>query len=154
MTIFNTVAKNKVNTEILQKVRAEQKSVYALEHMLGYHLNELEELRPHKDDIEFIAKSDYSENPDLVDLSYWSERIGNIEVSIKKNEKMITRLYDRLYSQIIFKMIEGEELSQLDVFFYKSKKYIQKIRNGEMTFQKLVEHYNWELQKFEDEGKD
>jgi hypothetical protein len=149
MNIFNTVAENKVNTEILRKVRAEQKSVYALEHMLGYHIKELEELRPHKEDIEFIAKSDYSENPDLVDLSHWAERIENIEVSISKNEKMITKLYDRLYSQIIFKMIEGEELSQLDIFFYHSKKYIHKIRNDEISFRKLVEHYNWELQKFE-----
>lgn len=149
MTIFNTVAKSRINTEILQKVKVEQKSVYALEHMLGYHINELEELRPHKENMEFIAKSDYSEEPDLVDLSYWAERIGNIEASIRKNEKMITRLYDRLYSQIIFKMIEGEELSPLDVFFYNSKRYIQKIRNAEMTFRKLAEHYNWELQKFE-----
>jgi hypothetical protein len=149
MSIFNAVVKNRVNIEILQKVRAEQKSVYALEHMLGYHIKELEELRPHKDNIEFIAKSDYSENPDLVDLSYWAERIENIEMSIKKNEKIITKLYDRLYSQIIFKMIEGEELSPLDIFFYNCKRYIQKIKNDEITFRKLVEHYNWELQKFE-----
>lgn len=147
---FNVTDKQKTNMEILQRVRAEQKSIYALEHMLGYHIKELEELRPHKENIEFIAKSDYSERPDLVDLSYWAERIHNIETSIKKNEKRITILYDRLYSQIIFKMIEGEELSPLDVFFYKSKKYIEKIRSGETTFRELVEHYHWETQEFKD----
>ena len=51
---FNIIDKQKTNIEILQKVRAEQKSVYALEHMLGYHIKELEELRPHKRNIKFI----------------------------------------------------------------------------------------------------
>jgi len=148
MNFLTMKSANKINTEILQKIRAEQKSVYALEHMLGYYLNELEELRPHKNNIEFIAKSDYFENPDLIELSYWAERIQNIEKSIKKNEKKISQIYDRLYSQIILKMIEGEELSPLDIFFYNSKKYIQKIKRGEITFRKLVEHYNWEAQSF------
>lgn len=149
MNFLGITAKNKTNTEILQKARVEQKSIYALEHMLGYHIKEIEELRPHKKDIEFTAKSDYAEKPDLVDLSYWAERIENIEMSIKKNEKMVTILYDRLYSQIIFKIIEGEELSKLDIFFYNSKKYIQKVNSGDMTFRELVEHYDWETQKFE-----
>lgn len=148
MGFFNISAHPKIDTEILQKVRAEQKSIYALEHMLGYHIKELEELRPHKRNIEFIAKSDYADKPDLVDLSYWAERICHIETSIKKNEKMLTRLYDRLYSQIIFKMIEGEELIPLEIFFYHSKKYIEKIKSGEITFRKLVEHYHWETQEF------
>lgn len=145
---FNVTDKQKVNMEILQKVRAEQKSIYALEHMLGYHIKELEELRPHKRNIEFIAQSDYSECPDLVDLSYWSERINHIKKSIDKNEKMLIRVYDRLYSQIIFKMIEGEDLSQLDIFFYHSKEYIKKIKCGEMTFRELAEDYDWENGKF------
>ena len=149
MNFLGITAANKTNTEILQKVRVEQKSIYALEHMLGYHIKEIEELRPHKENIEFTAKSDYAENPDLVDLSYWIERIENIEKSIKKNEKMITRLYNRLYSRIIFKIIEGEELSMLDLFFYNSKKYIQKVKSGDITFRELVENYNWETQKFE-----
>jgi len=150
MTFFNHITKNNTNMEILQKVRAEQKSIYALEHMLGYHIKEIEELRPHKGNIEFIAKSDYAINPDLVDLSYWAERIDNIETSIRKNEKMITRLYDRLYSKIIFKMIEGEELSPLDLFFFHSKKYIEKIKTGELSFWELVKHYDWETQSFAD----
>gem|GEM_PF-3082307 len=145
---FKIIDKQKTNIEILQKARAEQKSVYALEHMLGYHIKELEELRPHKRNIKFIAESDYAEKPDLLDLSYWAERIGHIEISIKKNEKMLSKIYDRLYSQIIFKMIEGEEISPLDIFFYHSKKYIEKIRTGEITFRELVEYYNWETQKF------
>jgi len=147
---FDSSAHPKANIEILQKVRSEQKSVYALEHMLGYHIKELEELRPHKRNIKFITESDYAEKLDLVDLSYWAERIGNIEISIKKNEKMLTRIYDRLYSQIIFKMVEGEEISPLDIFFYQSKKYFEKIKTGEMTFRELVEYYNWETQKFTD----
>jgi hypothetical protein len=148
MVYFDVMTRNNTNMEILQKVRAEQKSVYALEHMLGYHIKELEELRPHKSNIEFIAESDYADRPDLVDLSYWAERIHHIASSIKKNEKIIARLYDRLYSQIIFKIIEGEELSTLDIFFYHSKTYIDKIKSGEMTFQKLVEHYDWEAEQF------
>lgn len=145
---FDIVLKAKTNTEILQKVRAEQKSVYALEHMLGYHIQELEELRPHKKNIKFIAESDYSEHPDLVDLSYWAERIENIEGSIIRNEKIIVTLYDRLYSQIIFRVIEGKELSPLDIFFYHSKRYIRKIQSGEMSFRMLVKHYHWETQEF------
>lgn len=149
MVYFDIKARPNIHIEILQKVREEQKSVYALEHMLGYHINELEELRPHKRNIEYIAESDYEDNPDLVDLSYWAQRINHIESSIKKNEKMIIELYDRLYSQILFKMIEGKELSPLDIFFYHSKKYMDKIKNGEMTFRKLVEHYHWQRQEFD-----
>lgn len=149
MADFDLKIYPKTNTEILQKVRAEQKSVYALEHMLGYHLKELEELRPHQKSIEFIAESDYADFPDLVDLSYWSGRIQNIKNSIRKNERRLTEIYQRLYSQIIFKMIEGEELLPLDIFFYHSKKYIEKIQNGEMSFYKLVDCYNWETQQFE-----
>ncbi|KUK49452.1 MAG: hypothetical protein XD75_0552 [Parcubacteria bacterium 33_209] len=149
MNYFGVSTKTNSNIEILQQIRAEQKSVYALEHMLGYHINELEELRPHKKNIAFIAKSNYEEQPDLIDLSHWLERISNIEESIKKNEEIIPKLYQRLYSQIIFKMLEGEELSELDVFFYQSKKYIEKISSGEMSFRTIVEHYNWNTQEFE-----
>ena len=149
MNYFGVRTRTKDNIEILQQIRAEQKSVYALENMLGYHLNELEELRPHKKNIAFIAKSNYEEQPDLIDLSHWLERISNIEESIKKNEEIITKLYQRLYSQIIFKMLEGEELSQIDIFFYQSKAYIEKISSGEMTFRTLVEHYYWDTQEFE-----
>ena len=56
MTDFDLKIYPRTTTEILQKVRAEQKSVYALEHMLGYHISELEELRPHQKTIEFIAE--------------------------------------------------------------------------------------------------
>ncbi|MDD3655454.1 MAG: hypothetical protein PHI72_01630 [Atribacterota bacterium] len=150
MNYFEVRTRIKANIEILQKIRAEQKSIYALEHMLGYHINELEELRPHKRNIEFMAQSNYDEQPDLVDLCHWLERVSNIETSIKKNEKIIIRLYDRLYVQIIFKILEGEALSPIDIFFYHSKKYIEKIRLGEMTFQKLVENYNWETERFND----
>jgi hypothetical protein len=97
-----------------------------------------------------MAQSNYDEQPDLVDLCHWLERVSNIETSIKKNEKIIIRLYDRLYVQIIFKILEGEALSPIDIFFYHSKKYIEKIRLGEMTFQKLVENYNWETERFND----
>ena len=148
MNNFGVRTRTKDNIEILQQIRAEQKSVYALENMLGYHLKELEELRPHKKNIAFIAKYNYEEAPDLIDLSHWLERISNIEESIKKNEEIITKLYQRLYSQIIFKMLEGEELSQLDIFFYHSKKYIEKIKSGKITFRELVEHYDWEREKF------
>lgn len=148
MNYFGVSTKTNSNIEILQQIRAEQKSVYALEHMLGYHINELEELRPHKKNIAFIAKSNYEEQPDLIDLSHWLERISNIEESIKKNEEIITKLYQRLYSQIIFKMLEGEELSPIDIFFYHSKKYIEKIKSGKITFRELVEHYDWEREKF------
>ena len=71
-----------------------------------------------------------------------------LEESIKKNEEIITKLYQRLYSQIIFKMLEGEELSPIDIFFYHSKKYIEKIKSGKITFRELVEHYDWEREKF------
>jgi hypothetical protein len=145
---FGVRTRTKENIEILQEIRAEQKSVYALENMLGYHLNELEELRPHKKNIAFIAKYNYEEAPDLIDLSHWLERISNIEESIKKNEEIITKLYQRLYSQIIFKMLEGEELSPIDIFFYHSKKYIEKIKSGKITFRELVEHYDWGREKF------
>ncbi len=148
MNHFGVRTRTKENIEILQEIRAEQKSVYALENMLGYHLNELEELRPHKKNITFIAKYNYEEAPDLIDLSHWLERISNIEESIKKNEEIITKLYQRLYSQIIFKMLEGEELSPIDIFFYHSKKYIEKIKSGKITFRELVEHYDWEREKF------
>ncbi len=150
MSYFDITVQPGTAIEILQKVRAEQKSVFALEHMLGYHIKELEELRPHKNNIEFIAESDYTEKPDLIDLYYWTERIGHIETSIRKNEEMLVRIYDRLYSQILFKIIEGEELNPLDIFFYHSKKYIKKIQSGEMTFRKLVEYYDWEAERFID----
>ena len=140
----------KDNIEILQQIRAEQKSIYALEHMLGYHIKELEELRPHQKNIKFIAESNYREQPDLVDLSHWLERVENIKESIKKNEKIITILYDRLYAQIIIKILEEEELNPLDIFFYQSKKYIEKIRSGKITFQELVAHYDWEKETFND----
>ena len=148
MSFFDIASKPKTNIEILQKIRVEQKSVYALEHMLGYYINELEELRPHKNNIEFIARSNYEEFPDLVELSYWSERIHNIGVSIQKNEKRLIEVYDRLYSQIIFKIIEGEKLSPLDVFFYNCKDYIEKLKSGEVSFRELVDNYDWDSQQF------
>jgi len=148
LSYFDITTKPKTDIEILQKIRVEQKSVYALEHMLGYYINELEELRPHKKNIEFIAKSNYENYPDLVELSYWSERIQNISASIQKNKKKLIEVYDRLYSQIIFKMIEGEKLSSLDIFFYYCKEYMEKLKSGEITFRELVESYDWESQQF------
>ncbi|MFZ2331089.1 MAG: hypothetical protein WAW45_05770 [Atribacterota bacterium] len=148
MNNFEMKTKKKANIEILQQIRAEQKSIYALEHMLGYHISELEGLRPHKRNIKFIAESNYNEKPDLVDLSHWLERVSNIEESIKKNEKVIIKVYDRLYAQIILKMIEGEELKAIDIFFYQSKKYIERIKSGEITFKKLVENYDWDSERF------
>ena len=148
MKNFGIRTKTKTNIEILEQVRAEQKSIYALENMLGYHINELEELRPHKRNVEYIAESNYNEQPDLVDLAHWVGRVTNIETSIKKNEKIIIKIYDRLYTRIILKMMEGEELKPLDIFFYHSKKYIEQIRSGKMTFRELVEHYDWEAERF------
>lgn len=148
MSYFDITTKPETNIEILQKIRVEQKSVYALEHMLGYYISELEELKPHKKNIEFIAKSNYEDYPDLVELSYWSERIQNISASIQKNKKKIVEVYDRLYSQIIFKMIEGKKLSPLDIFFYHCKKYIGKLKSGEISFRELVDSYDWESQQF------
>ena len=87
MVTFDMTIYPKTNIEILQKVRAEQKSVYALEHMLGYHIKELEELRLHKKSIEFIAESDYADHPDLIDLSYWSERVHNIKKALPKTKE-------------------------------------------------------------------
>jgi len=147
---FEIKARVKTNIEILEQIQAEQKSIYALEHMLGYHINELEELRPHKRDIRFIAQSDYDDQPDLVVLSRWLEREKNVETSIKKNEKIITKIYDKLYAQIILKMLEGEELKPLDIFFYHLKKYIKKIRTGEISLHKLVGQYDWDNQKFKE----
>lgn len=150
MNYFLPNTKIKDAIETIQQIQVEQKSIYALEHMLGYHIKELEELRPHQRNIKFIAEANYQEQPDLVDLSYWLERIDNIKVSIKKNEKIITRLYDRLYAQIILKILEGKELNPLDIFFYKSKKYIEKVRSGKITFQELVAHYDWQKERFND----
>lgn len=148
MSYFEVKTRLKLNAEILQQVEIEQRSLYALEHMLGYHINELEELKPHKRNIEFLAESNYNDQPDLIDLSHWLQRIKNIENSIKKNEELIINTYEKLFSQIILKMINDETLSQLDRFFYQSKNYIEKIRSGEITLRELAEDYDWEQEKF------
>lgn len=150
MNPFEIKTKVRTNIEILEQVRAEQRSMYALEHILGYHLNELEELRPHKKNIRFMAESDYNNQPDLVVLSHWLDRERNVEDSIKKNEKIITKVYDKLYARIILKMLEGEELKPLDIFFYHLKKYINKIRAGKAALRELAEQYDWVHQQFKD----
>ena len=150
MVFFDLRSRQKTNIEILQKIRIEQKSVYALEHMLGNTIKELEELRPHQEKIQYIATSDYEENPDLTQLSYWSERMTHVKNSLRKREKNIIELYQRLYAQIVFKMLEGEALTELDIFFYQAKPYISKLKTGELTFQELEQHYDWKNRKFED----
>ena len=62
------LAAKDIKTNIVEKVRAEEKSIIALENMLGYNIGRLEELRPHKKDLEFFAQSGYEETPDLVNL--------------------------------------------------------------------------------------
>ena len=57
-------------------------------------------------------------------------------------------VYDKLYAQIIVKMLEGEELNPLDVFFYHLKKYIKKIKMGKITLRELAEQYDWNTQEF------
>jgi hypothetical protein len=134
----------------MEKVRAEEKSIIALENMLGYNISKLEELRPHKKDLEFFARTGYKEFPDLVNLDYWAQRIDHTKVAIEKREKNILRLYDRLYSQIVLKMIEGEKLNPLENFFFQGKVYIERLRSGQMSFEELVEKYDWEKEQFKE----
>ena len=150
MNSFGVRAKARTNIAILDQFRAEQGFFYVLEYILGYHFNELEELRPHKKDIRFMAESDYNNQPDLAVLSHWLDRERNVEDSIEKNEKIITKVYDKLYARIILKMLEGEKLKPLDIFFYHLKKYINKIRAGKVTLRESVEQYDWEHQQFKD----
>ncbi len=134
----------------MEKVRAEEKSIIALENMLGYNISKLEELRPHKEDLEFFARSGYEEFPDLVNLEYWTQRIDHTKVAIEKREENILKLYDRLYSQIVLKIIEGEKLDPLENFFFQGKVYIERLRSGQMSFEELVEKYDWEKEQFKE----
>ncbi len=134
----------------MEKVRAEEKSIIALENMLGYNISKLEELRPHKEDLEFFARSGYEEFPDLVNLEYWTQRIDHTKVAIEKREENILKLYDRLYSQIVLKIIEGEKLDSLENFFFQGKAYIERLRSGQMSFEELVEKYDWKKEQFKE----
>ena len=136
-----------IDIHLLEKVRAEEKSIIALENMLGYNISKLEELRPHKEDLEFFARSGYEEFPDLVNLEYWTQRIDHTKVAIEKREENILRLYDRLYSQIVLKIIEGEKLDPLENFFFQSKVYIERLKSGQMSFEELVKKYDWEKEQ-------
>jgi hypothetical protein len=151
--LFSNILKpNKyIDINLMEKVRAEEKSIIALENMLGYNVSKLEELRPHKKDLEFFARSGYEEVPDLVNLRYWMERIDNTKEGIEKREENIIKLYDRLYSQILLKMIEGEKLDSLENFFFQSRGYIEKVKRGQMSFGELVEKYDWEKEQFKEE---
>ncbi len=147
----NTLLANKdIDIHFVEKVRAEEKSIIALENMLGYNICKLEELRPHKKDLEFFARSGYEEVPDLVNLGYWMERIDNTKVGIEQREENIIKLYDRLYSQIILKMIEGEKLDPLENFFFQSRGYMEKVKRGQMSFGELVEKYDWKKEQFKE----
>ena len=148
----NTLLANKdIDIHIVEKVRAEEKSIIALENMLGYNIGKLEELRPHKKDLEFFARTGYEEIPDLISLGYWMERIDNTKEGIEKREENIIKLYDRLYSQIILKMIEGEKLDPLENFFFQSRGYMEKVKCGQMSFGELVEKYDWKKEQFKEE---
>jgi len=70
--LFNNIllTNKDVDIHIVEKVQAEEKSIIALENMLGYNIYKLEELRPHKKDLEFFARTGYEEVPDLVNLGY------------------------------------------------------------------------------------
>ncbi len=150
--MFNNIllANKDIDIHLVEKVRAEEKSIIALENMLGYNIGKLEELRPHQKDLEFFARIGYEEVPDLVNLGYWMERIGNTKEGIEKREENIIRLYDRLYSQILLKMIEGEKLDPLENFFFQSRVYMKKIKCGQMSFGELVEKFDWEKEKFKE----
>jgi len=151
--LFNNVLlanKDVVDIHLMEKVRAEEKSIMALENMLGYNVSKLEELRPHQKDLEFFAQTGYEEVPDLVNLGYWMERIDNTKEGIEKREENIIKLYDRLYSQIILKMIEGKKLDSLENFFFQSKVYIERLRSGQMSFGELVEKFDWEKEQFKE----
>ena len=144
------LAAKDIKTNIVEKVRAEEKSIIALENMLGYNIGRLGELRPHKKDLEFFAQSGYEETPDLVNLGYWMERIDNTKVGIKQREENIIKLYDRLYSKILLKMLEGEKLDPLENFFFQSRGYMEKVKCGQMSFGELVEKYDWEKEQFKE----
>lgn len=144
------MANKDIDIHLVEKVRAEEKSIIALENMLGYNIGKLEELRPHKKDLEFFARTGYEEVPDLVNLGYWMERIDNTKEGIEKREENIIRLYDRLYSQILLKMIEGEKLDSLENFFFQGKVYMEKVKCGQMSFGELVEKYDWEKEQFKE----
>ncbi|GAI04960.1 unnamed protein product [marine sediment metagenome] len=148
----NTLLANKdIDIHLVEKVRAEEKSIIALENMLGYNISKLEELRPHQKDLEFFARTGYEEIPDLINLGYWMERIDNTKEGIEKREENIIQLYDRLYSQIILKMIEGEKLDPLENFFFQGKVYMEKVKCGQMSFGELVEKYDWKKEQFKEE---
>jgi len=151
--LFNNILlanKDVVDIHLMEKVRVEEKSIIALENMLGYNVSKLEELRPHQKDLEFYARTGYEEVPDLVNLGYWMERIDNTKEGIEKREENIIKLYDRLYSQIILKMIEGKKLDSLENFFFKSKVYIERLRSGQMSFGELAEKFDWEKEQFKE----
>ena len=139
-----------IDIHLMEKVRAEEKSIIALENILGYNISKLEELRPHKKDLEFFARTGYKKFPDLVNLDYWAQRIDHTKVAIEKREENILKLYDRLYSQIVLKMIEGEKLNPLENFFFQGKVYIERLRSGQMSFEELVEKYDWEKEQFKE----
>jgi len=77
--LFNNIllANKDIDIHLVEKVRAEEKSIMALENMLGYNIGKLEELRPHKKNLEFSDRTGYEEVPDLVNLGYWIGRIDN-----------------------------------------------------------------------------
>jgi len=145
----HTVLINKdVNVYLVEKLRVEEESIVALENVLGYNISKLEELRPHQKNLKFFALSGYEDSPDLVNLEYWTDRIDNTQTGIEKREENIARVYNKLYSQILLKVLEGEKLDTLENFFFQSSIYIERIRCGEMSFGELVEKYDWEKEQY------
>ena len=49
-------------------------------------------------------------------------------------------------SVIALETMLGYNISKLDLlenFFFQSKTYIERLKNGQMSFEELVEKYNW-----------
>jgi hypothetical protein len=45
---------------------------------------------------------------------------------------------------------EEKSIIALENFFFQGKEYIERLRSGQMSFEELVEKYNWEKEQFKE----
>ena len=45
---------------------------------------------------------------------------------------------------------EEKSIIVLENFFFQSKVYIERLRSGQMSFEELVEKYDWEKEQFKE----
>jgi len=63
-----------------------------------------------------------------------------------------TLLFNKNIDIYLTEKLQAEEKSiiALENFFFQGKEYIERLRSGQMSFEELVEKYDWEKEQFKE----